>query len=112
MAVARHHLRPGAHWPVVLGLVRTRTVAARIAPCGPAPPAHGLSAGRGVAALLRAMLEGHHALATVGARLGPRLETRGAAPHQPVVGAVALRALAVSAIPTPGRHQETTTRTR
>jgi hypothetical protein len=62
MAVAMHQISPVAHLPLVLGVVRTRNVAARIDPCCPPHPAHVLSSGRGVEALLLAMLDGHHAL--------------------------------------------------
>ena len=55
-------IRPVAHFPLVLGVVRKRHVAARIDTCCPPPPAHVLSCGRGVEALVLAMLAGHHAL--------------------------------------------------
>ena len=134
MAVAMHQLSPVAHLPLVFGVVRTRDVAALIETCCPAPPAPMLSCGRRVEALLLAILDGHHALYKV----GPRLEERGMFPLlQPgltrttlnddrlgqslatwfaanlnqVFGAVALRALEVSAIPPPWLHQDTTTLT-
>jgi hypothetical protein len=68
MAVALPQIRPVAPGPWVLGVLRKLPVAARIAPCGPAPAAHVLAYGRGVAALLLAMLDGHHALSKGGAR--------------------------------------------
>jgi hypothetical protein len=134
MAVAMHHISPVAHLPWVLGVVRKLHVAARIATFCPPHPAHVLSCGRGVEALLRALLAGHHALSKVGARL----EERGMLPLlQPglaraslpddrlgqildallganlhrVFGAIALNALEVYAMATPWLPQETTTMT-
>ena len=134
MAMAMHQSRPVAHLPLVLGVARTLKVAARLETfCAP-HPAPSLACGRGVAALLLAILDGHQALYKVGARL----EERGMCPlHQPglnrtslhdsrvgrildalfaahlhrVFGASALHTLEVSAIPTPWRHQDTTTST-
>jgi hypothetical protein len=85
-----------------------------------------------VEALLLAILDGHHALYKVGTRLeergmlpllqpglkrtalndyrlGPILDTLFAANLNQVFGALALRALAVYAIPTPWLQQDTTT---
>ena len=62
MAVARHQISPVAHLPLVLGVVRKLNVAALIDTLCPPHAAHGLSGGRGVEALLLAMLDGHHAL--------------------------------------------------
>lgn len=124
--------RPVAHWPVVLGVGRPRHGAARLAPCCPPHPAPGRAGGRGVAARLLAMLAGPQARSKVGARReergllpllppgltrasrhedrrGQRLETRCAAPRTRVCGALALHALAVSALAPPGLQQETTT---
>ena len=134
MAVAMHQISPVAHLPLVLGVVRKLDVAALIDTCCPAHPAHMLSCGRGVAALLLAILDGHHALDKVGTRLEERgmlpllqpgltrttlndyrlgqiLDTLFAANLNQVFGAVALRALEVYAIPTPWLHQDTTTLT-
>jgi hypothetical protein len=72
MAIAIHHLSPVAHLPLVLGVVRKLNVAVLIDPFCPPHPAHVLSYGRGVEALLLAILDGHHALYTVGARLEER----------------------------------------
>jgi hypothetical protein len=72
MAVAIHQSSPVAHLPLGLGVVRKRNVAALIDTCCPPHPAHILSCGRGVAALLLAILDGHHALYKVGARLEER----------------------------------------
>jgi Domain of unknown function (DUF4277) len=72
MAVAIHHISPVAHLPLVLGVVRKLKVAALIDTFCPPHPAHVLSCGRGVEALLLAILDGHHALYKVGARLEER----------------------------------------
>src|SRR5262247_3940446 len=132
MAVTIQHIRPVAHLPLVLGGVRKRNIAALIDTFCPPHPAHVLSCGRGVEALLLAMLDGPHALSKVGARL----EERGMLPLlQPgltrpslhdyrrgqildglfavnlnrVFGALALQALEVYALSTPWLHQDTTT---
>src|SRR5215470_14584089 len=116
----------------LLGVIRKLNVAALIDTFCPPHPAHVLSCGRGVEALLLAILDGHHALYKVGARL----EERGMLPLlQPgltrtslhdyrlgqildglfavnlnrVFGALALQALEVYAVPTPWLHQDTTT---
>jgi hypothetical protein len=135
MAVARHQSSPVAPFPLVLGGVRKLNGAVLIETCGPAHPGQMLSCGRGVEARLLAIVDGHHALYKGGTRLGERgmvpllqpglkrtalqayrlgqiRATLVAAPLQQVLGAVALRALAVDAVPTPWRHQETTTLTR
>jgi transposase len=132
MAVAIQQISPVAHLPLVLGVVRKLNVAARIDTCCPPHPAHVLSCGRGVEALLLAILDGHHALYKVGTRLEERgmlpllppgltstalhdyrlgqiLDTLFAANLHRVFGTVALQALEVYAIPTPWLHQDTTT---
>jgi hypothetical protein len=134
MARAIAQSRPVAHVPVVLGVGRKLQVAARIETCCPPHPAHGLSGGRGVEALLRAMLDGPQALYQGGVRveargrlpwrqadlrraalsahrLGQRLEARFAAPLHRVCGAIALTALEVSALSPPGLPQEPPPRT-
>jgi Domain of unknown function (DUF4277) len=98
----------------------------------PPHPAHGLTCGRGVEALVLAMLDGHHVLSKVGKRLAERgmvtrlqpgltraalneyrlghiLDALFAAHLKRGFNAVALNALAVYAIPTPWVHQDTTT---
>jgi transposase len=132
MAIAIHQISPVTHLPLVLGVVRKLNIATLIDTFCPPHPAHVLSCGRGVEALLLAILDGHHALYKVGARL----EERGMLPFlQPgltrtslhdyrlgqildalfavnlnrVFGAIALNALEVYAIPTPWLHQDTTT---
>src|SRR5436853_7760832 len=72
MAIAIHQMRPVAHLPLVLGVVRKLNVAALIDTLCPPHPAHVLSCGRGVEALVLAILDGHHALYKVGARLEER----------------------------------------
>jgi transposase len=132
MAIAIHQISPVAHLPLVLGVVRKLHVAELIDTFCPPHPAHVLSCGRGVEALLLAILDGHHALYKVGARL----EERGMLPLlQPgltrtslhdyrlgqildglfvanlnrLFGAIALKALEVYTISSPWLHQDTTT---
>ena len=62
MAMAIQQISPVAHLPLVLGVVRQLNVAALIDTFCPPHPAHVLSCGRGVEALLLAMLDGPHAL--------------------------------------------------
>jgi hypothetical protein len=132
MAIAMHQISPVAHVPLGLGVVRTLNVAALIDTFCPPHPAHVLSGGRGVEALLLAILDGQHALSKVGARveergmlpvwqpglpsaslhdtrLGPILEALFAVHLNQVFGAMALNALEVYAISPPWRPQETTT---
>src|SRR5918994_4240329 len=124
MVVTIDQIRPVAHLPLVLGVVRKLKVAALIDTFCPPHPAHVLSCGRGVEALLLAILDGHHALYKVGTRLEERgmlsllqpgltraslhdyrlgqiLDALFAAHLNRVFSAVALKALAVYAIPTP-----------
>src|SRR5690242_16065708 len=72
MVIALQQIRPVAHWPLVLGVVRKLNVATLIDTFCPPHPAHILSCGRGVEALLLALLDGHQALYKVGARLEER----------------------------------------
>jgi transposase len=132
MAVTIQQINPVAHLPLVLGVVRKLNVAALIDTFCPPHPAHVLSCGRGVEALLLAILDGHHALYKVGARLEARgmlpllqpgltraslhdyrlgqiLDALFAANLNGVFGAIALKALEVYAISTPWLHQDTTT---
>jgi transposase len=134
MAVAIQQISPMAHLPLVLGVIRKLNVAALIATFCPPHPAHVLSCGRGVEALLLAILDGHHALYKVGARLEERglvpllqpgltraslhdyrlgqiLDALFAAHLNHVFGAIALNALEVYALSTPWLHQDTTTLT-
>jgi transposase len=125
-------VQPVAHLPFVLGLLRKLEVATLIDELLPPHPANVVSCGRGVEALVLAILDGDHALYKVGARLHERgmvtLLQEGLAPESlndyrlgqirdalfaanlnRLFGAVALKALAVYAIPTPWLHQDTTT---
>src|SRR5262249_41150367 len=134
MAIAIHQIRPVAHLPLVLGVVRKLNVAALIDTFCPPHPANVLSCGRGVEALLLAILDGHHVFYNVGARLEERgmlpilqpgltrasrhdyrrgqiLDALFAAHLNRVFGAIALHALEVYALSTPWLHQDTTTLT-
>jgi transposase len=134
MAVAIQQSSPVAHLPLVLGVRRQLNVAALIDTFCPPHPAHVLACGRGVEALLLAMLDGHHALYKGGARLEERgmvpllqpgltraslhddrlgqiLEALFAAHLNRVFAAIALNALEVYALSTPWLHQDTTTLT-
>ena len=72
MAVTIQQISPVAHLPLVLGVVRKLNVATLIDTFCPPHPAHVLACGRGVEALLLAILDGHHALYKVGVRLEER----------------------------------------
>src|SRR5438094_9940171 len=132
MAIAVQQIRPVAHLPLVLGVLRRLEVATVIDRLIPPHPAHVLSCGRGVEALVLAILDGDHALYKVGKRLEERgmvallqpgltrasrhddrlghiLDALFAAHLNQVLSAIALKALEASAIPTPWRHQATTT---
>ena len=132
MAITVQQIEPVAHLPLILGVLRRLEVATLIDQLIPPHPAHGLSCGRGVEALVLAILDGHHALYKVGKRLEERgmipllqpgltrtalndyrlghiLDALFAANLNQVFSVVALKALAVYAIPTPWLHQDTTT---
>jgi transposase len=132
MPVSVQQSYPIVHLPFVLGVLRRLEVATVIDGLIPSHPAHGLSCGRGVEALVLAILDGHHALYTVGRRLAERgmvallpsgltraslnddrlghiLDALFAAHLTTVLSALALKALAVYAIPTPWLPQDTTT---
>jgi transposase len=132
MAMAVQQIRPVAHLPLVLGVLRRLEVATVIDRLMPPHPAHVLSCGRGVEALVLAILDGDHALYKVGRRLEERglvtrlqrgltrasvndyrlghiLDALFAANLKQVLSAIALKALEVYAIPTPWLHQDTTT---
>jgi transposase len=132
MATTIQQIHPVAHMPLVLGVLRRLEVATVIDRLIPPHPAHGLSCGRGVEALVLAILDGHHALYKVGRRLEERgmvtllqpeltraalndyrlghiLDALFAANLNTVFGVVALKALEVYAIPTPWLQQDTTT---
>jgi transposase len=132
MAIAVQQIRPVAHLPLILGVLRRLEVATVVDGLITPHPAHVLSAGRGVEALVLAILDGDHALYKVGQRLEERgmmdllqpgltrtslhdyrlghiLDTLFAANLNQVFSAMALKALEVYAIPTPWLHQDTTT---
>jgi transposase len=132
MAVSVQQMHPVAPLPLVLGVLRRLEVATVIDHLLPPHPAHVLSTGRGVEALVLAILDGDHALYKVGQRLEERglvsllqpgltraslhdyrlghiLDALFAANLNTVFGAIALKALEVYAIPTPWLHQDTTT---
>ena len=132
MATTIQQIHPIAHLPLVLGVLRRLEVATVIDRLIPPHPAHGLSCGRGVEALVLAILDGHHALYKVGKRLEERgivtllqpgltraalndyrlghiLDALFAANLNKVYSAVALNALEVYAILRPWVHQDTTT---
>jgi transposase len=132
MAITVQTVHPVAHLPLVLGVLRRLAVATVIDSIIPPHPGHVLSCGRGVEALLLALLDGHQALYKVGRRLEARgmlslvqhgltrasfndyrlgqiLDALFAANLNGVFSAVALKALEVYAVPTPWLHQDTTT---
>src|SRR5262244_3784410 len=132
MAIAVQQIHPVAHLPLVLGVLRRLEVATVIDHLILPHPAHNLSCGRGVEAMVLAILDGHHVLYKVGQRLEERgmldllqpgltraslhdyrlghiLEALFAANLTKVYSAIVLKALAVYAIPTPWLHQDTTT---
>jgi transposase len=132
MAMAVQQLRPIAHLPLILGVLRRLEVATLIDGLLTPHPGHVLSAGHGVEALVLAILDGAHALYKVGKRLEERgmmdllqpgltraslhdyrlghiLDALFAANLNKVLSAVALKALEVYALPTPWLHQDTTT---
>ena len=132
MAITVQQIHPVGHLPLVLGVLRPLEVATVIDRLIPPHPAHVLSCGRGVEALVLAILDGDHALYKVGRRLEERgmvallhpgltraslhdyrlghiLDALFAANLNRVFSALALKALEVYSIPTPWLHQDTTT---
>ena len=132
MAIAVEQIRPIAHLPLILGILRRLEVATIIDRLLPPHPGQGLSSGHGVEALVLAILEGAHALYKVGQRLdergrmnllqpgltrtslhdyrlGPILDALFAANLNKGFSALALKALEVYAIPPPWLPQDTTT---
>src|ERR671932_609496 len=132
MAIAVPQIRPVAHLPLVLGVLRRLKVASLIDDLIPPHRAHVLSTGHGVEALVLAILDGDHALYKVGHRLeergmvawlqpgltraslhdyrlGPILDALFAANLNKVFSAIALKALEVYPMPPPWPHQDTTT---
>jgi Domain of unknown function (DUF4277) len=132
MAIAVQQIRPLAHLPLVLGVLRRLEVATVVDGLIPPHPEHVLATGRGVEALVLAILDGDHALYKVGQRLDewgmldllqpglPRASLHDyrlghirdalfATNLTKVFSAIALKALQVYAIPTPWLPQDTTT---
>ena len=132
MALTVQQIRPVAHLPLVLGVLRRLEIATVIDSLIAPHPAHVLATGRGVEALVLAILDGDHALYKVGQRLEERgmlallqagltraslhdyrlghiLDALFAANLNKVFSAIVLKALEVYAIPTPWLHQDTTT---
>src|SRR5499425_3345590 len=132
MAMAVQQIHPVAHLPLVLGILRRLEVAPVIDHLIPPHPAHGLSCGRGVEAVVLAILDGHHALYKIGRRLEERgmvtllqpgltraslndyrlghiLEALFAANLNQVYSAIVLKALDVYTLTPPWVHQDTTT---
>jgi transposase len=132
MAIAVQQIHPVAHLPLVLGVLRRLEVASLIDALIPPHPAHVLSTGHGVEAMVLAIMDGDHALYKVGQRLEERgmvalvqpgltraalhdyrlghiLDALFAANLNKVFSAIALKALEVYAIPTPWLHPDTTT---
>jgi hypothetical protein len=72
MAIAVQQIAPVAHLPLILGVLRRLEGATVIDRLLPSHPAHVLSCGRGVEALVLAILDGAHALYKVGKRLEER----------------------------------------
>src|SRR5438093_11440610 len=72
MAITVQQIHPVAHLPLVLGVLRRLEVATVIDRLIPPHPAHGLSCGRGVEALILAILEGQPARYKAGQRLEHR----------------------------------------
>src|SRR5262249_8037011 len=73
MATIIQQIHPVAHLPLVLGVLRRLEVATIIDRLIPPHPAHRLSCGRGVEALVLAILDGHHAFYKARACTGTRL---------------------------------------
>lgn len=132
MAISVSGIVPVAHLPLILGVLRKLEGAALIDDLLPPHPDNVISCGRGVEALVLAILDGDHALYKVGVRLEERgmlpllqeglkresvndyrlgliLETLFAANLNRVFGALALKALEVYSLETAWLHQETTT---
>jgi hypothetical protein len=132
MALTVQQIRPMAHLPFILGVLRRLEVATVIESLIAPHPRHVRSTGRGVEALVLAILDGDQALYKVGQRLEERgmldllqpeftraslhddrlghiLDALCAANLNKVLGTIALTALAVYGIPTPWLPQDTTT---
>ncbi len=132
MAASVHAIRPVAHLPLILGMLRQLKVASIIDDLIPPHPDNVISCGTGVEALVLAILDGDHALYKVGAnldargmlpllqehlereslndyRLGHILDALFEANLNRVFGALSLQALSVYDIEVAWLHQDTTT---
>ena len=132
MTVSIRRLAPVAHLPLVLGVLRKLEVARLIDEMIPPNPTHVVSCGRGVEALVLAILDGHHALYKVGQRLDERgmlallqpalqatslhdtrlgqiLDALFKANLNQVFSPIALKSLETYGVSTPWLHQDTTT---
>src|SRR5262245_55297210 len=132
MALTVQQIRPMAHLPFILGVLRRLEVATVIESLIAPHPRHALSTGHGVEAMVLAILDGDQSMYKVGQRLEERgilvllqpgltraslhdyrlghiLDALFAANLNKVFSTLALKALAVYAIPTPWLHQDTTT---
>ena len=132
MVVTIDRVSPGAHLPLVLGVLRKLDVAGLVDSFIAPHPEQVVSAGRAVEALVLSILDGHHALYKVGRRLDERgmleLLQAGLEPQSlhdtrlgqsldalfdanltQVFSAIALRTLETYHIQTPWLHQDTTT---
>src|SRR5256884_7003044 len=130
--MTKQQLHPVAHLSLHIVVLRRAEVASLTDGLTPPHPAHVLSCGREVEALVLAILDGDHALYKVGRRLEERgmmallqpgltraslhdyrlghiLDALFGANLNRVLSALALKALAVYSIPTPWLHQDTTT---
>jgi Domain of unknown function (DUF4277) len=68
MAMTVQQMHPVAHLPLILGVLRRLEVATVIDRLIPPHPAHQLSCGRGVEALVLAILDGHHGVPGISGR--------------------------------------------
>ena len=132
MTASVHAIRPVAHLPLILGMLRKLNVASIIDELIPPHPDNVISCGTGVEALVLAILDGDHALYKVGSnleargllpllqehlereslndyRLGHVLDELFAANLNRVFGALSLQALSVYGIEVAWLHQDTTT---
>ena len=76
MVIAVQQIRPIAHLPLILGVLRRLEVATLVDSLIPLHPEHVVAAGRRVEALVLAMLDGDHVLYEVGHRLEERAHCR------------------------------------
>jgi transposase len=132
MAASVHAIRPVAHLPLILGMLRKLKVASIIDDLIPPHPDNVISCGTGVEALVLAILDGDHALYKVGSnldargmlpllqehlereslndyRLGHILDELFKANLNRIFSALSLQALSVYDIEVAWLHQDTTT---